>query len=184
MAEVETTEFATELRAQLEMLREAIAEELPGVDWSPMVLFGEVAALANLLRSFYEGLLADLELTRSEQAVLGILRGGSADAPGDLARITQQTAAGMTRTVDRLEARSLVARHAHPSDRRKLRLVLTREGRRLAEAMLRKEVAAQHELLAGLDAKQRAGLADCLETLMNRLAPALRSGATARAASS
>ncbi|MBW2268610.1 MAG: MarR family transcriptional regulator [Deltaproteobacteria bacterium] len=183
MAEVDTTGFAAELGEQLEALRESVARELPGVDWSPMVLFGQVAALANLLHAFYQRLLADMELTRSEQAVLGILRGGIADAPGDLARITQQTAAGMTRTVDRLEARGLVTRRAHPSDRRKLRVVLSEEGVALAEAMLRAEVAAQHELLAGLDAKQRAGLAAALETLVDRLAPA-HSGRAGRSASS
>jgi len=183
MTEADTPEFAAALSAQLEALREAIAGELPGVDWSPMVLFGQVAALSNLLGAFYEGLLADLELTRSEQAVLGILRGGTADAPGDLARITQQTAAGMTRTVDRLEARGLVTRHAHPSDRRKLRVVLTEEGVGRAEAMLRAEVAAQQQLLAGLDAKQRARLTASLETLLDRLAAAHPSRSTSRAAS-
>ncbi len=170
MAADPTTSFARELRAQLETLRAGISGELPGTDWSPMVLFGQVAALANLLGTFYASLLEDLELTRSEQAVLGILRGGTADTPGALARITQQTAAGMTRTVDRLEARGLIRRRAHPSDRRKLRVVLTGQGVVLAEAMLRAEVAAQHELLHGLDAKQREQLAAGLETLLARRA--------------
>lgn len=177
MAESADYDFAARLRSQLETLREAIANELPDVDWHPMVLFGEVAALANLLSGFYDSLLADLDLTRSEQAVLGILRGGSANAPSDLARITQQTAAGMTRTVDRLASRGLITRHAHPSDRRKQRVVLTAEGRVLAEAMLRAEVAAQQELLAGLDRKQLEGVSGALETLLNRLAGARRGGA-------
>lgn len=172
MATEPMTTFASELRAQLETLRAGISDELPGTDWTPMVLFGQVAALANLLGGFYRRLLEDLDLTRSEQAVLGILRGGTADAPGDLARITQQTAAGMTRTVDRLEARGLVTRRAHARDRRKQRVVLTGPGGALAETMLRAEVAAQHDLLDGLDAKQREDLAAALETLLDRLAPA------------
>ena len=60
MADGTPTEFAMQLRKQLETLRESISSEIPGVDWSPMVLFGEVAALSNLLRSFYDELLADL----------------------------------------------------------------------------------------------------------------------------
>ena len=184
MAESAGSEFARKLREQLETLSEAISAEIPGVDWSPMVLFGEVAALSNLLRSFYAGLLADLDLTRSEQAVLGILRGGSADAPGDLARITQQTAAGMTRTVDRLAARGLVTRHAHASDRRKQRIALTAAGKALAEAMLRAEVAAQHALLAGLDSDARASVAAALETLLNRMAPGRPAAAGSGGASS
>ena len=182
MAERSPTEFATQLRKQLETLRESIASEIPDVDWSPMVLFGEVAALSNLLRSFYDELLADLELTRSEQAVLGILRGGSTDAPGDLARITQQSAAGMTRTVDRLAARGLVTRHVHASDRRKQRIALTQAGGGLAETMLRAEVAAQQDLLQGLGAAERAALSAALETLMNRLAPRPSEQANSRVA--
>jgi DNA-binding MarR family transcriptional regulator len=162
--------FARDLGRELEAIREGIAAELPGIDWSPMPLFGRVAALACLYRLFCERTLAEFGVTNVEQAVLGILRGKTAETPGDLARLTHQTPAGMTRTLDRLERRGLVERRPHPTDRRKIRLMLTDDGLRVAEAVLRAEVETQHSLLEGLDEPSLTRIGRVLDELIDRLA--------------
>ena len=80
----------------------------------------------------------------------------------------------MTRTVDRLENRDLVDRRSHPTDRRKIRIVLTRSGRALADRVLREEAKLQHQMLAGLTERERDSLSATLDDLISRLAPILR----------
>jgi DNA-binding MarR family transcriptional regulator len=173
--------FALDLGRELEAIRAGIATELPGVDWSPMPLLGRVAALAGLYRLYCETTLAEFGVTNAEQAVLGILRSKTAETPGELARFTHQTPAGMTRTIDRLELRGLVERLSHPTDRRKIRVMLTEEGSGVAEAMLRAEVETQHSLLEGLDDPALTRISGALDELLARLAPG-RSPAAAKVA--
>lgn len=173
--------FALDLGRELEAIRAGVAVELPGIDWSPMPLFGRVAALAKLYRLFWEKTIAEFGVTHAEQQVLGILRGKTAETPGELARITHQTPAGMTRTLDRLEVQGLVERGSHPTDRRKIRVMLTEEGSGVAEAMLRAEVETQHSLLEGLDEPSLARISRALDELIARLAPT-RSSATEKVA--
>jgi DNA-binding MarR family transcriptional regulator len=169
--------FALDLGRELEAIRAGIAAELPGIDWSPMTLFGRLATLASLYRLYCETTLAEFGVTNVEQAVLGILRSKTAETPGELARFTHQTPAGMTRTVDRLELRGLVERRSHPSDRRKVRVMLTEEGSGVAEAMLRTEVETQHSLLEGLDEPSLTRISRALDELLARLAPGRSSAA-------
>jgi DNA-binding MarR family transcriptional regulator len=169
--------FAEELGRELEAIRSGIAAELPGIDWSPMPLFGRVAALAKLYRLFWERTIGEFGLTHAEQQVLGILRSKSAETPGELARITHLTPAGMTRTLDRLEVQGLVERGSHPTDRRKIRVILTEAGAGVAEAMLQAEVETQHSLLEGLDEPSLTRISRALDELLTRLAPGPSSAA-------
>jgi len=169
--------FADDLGRELEAIRAGVAAELPGIDWSPMPFFGRVAALASLYRLYCETTLAELGVMNVEQAVLGILRSKTAETPGELARFAHQTPAGMTRTLDRLELRGFVERRSHPTDRRKIRVVLTDDGLGVAEAMLRAEVETQHELLEGLDEPSLKRISRALDELIARLAPTRSSAA-------
>jgi len=83
----------------------------------------------------------------------------------------------MTRTLDRLELRGFVERRSHPTDRRKIRVVLTDDGLGVAEAMLRAEVETQHELLEGLDEPSLKRISRALDELIARLAPTRSSAA-------
>ncbi len=168
--------FVATLDRELAEIRDGIARELPGTDWEPIVFAGKLGALADLHRRFNELVLEEFGLTPVEQQVLGILRGGAADNPGALARATYQSAAGMTRTLDRLEARRLVTRRPHPEDRRRVAVGLTRDGRKLAERKLRVEVAAWESLLEALDPSLRRRLDSTLDPLLEQLAAAGRSG--------
>jgi len=174
-------QFAAELGRDLDALREGTARELPGFDWRPLPLLGRVAALAGLYRQFNRQTLSEFGVAGVEEQVLGILRSGAADNPGELARFTHQTPAGMTRTLDRLEGRGLVHREADSVDRRRVRVSLTQAGRDFAERKLEVQIGALHALLEGLDQRALARISDALDELIARLAGAPRA-ASGRAA--
>jgi DNA-binding MarR family transcriptional regulator len=168
--------FVEALGQDLAEIRDGIASALPGTDWEPLVRAGKLGALTDLHRRFNEVALAEFGLAPVEQQVLGILCGGTADNPGALARAIRQTAAGMTRTLDRLETRGLVKRRPHREDRRRIVVQLTAKGRKLAERKLRVEVEALDQLLDGLDQPARRRLNAALDELVGRLAEACAAG--------
>jgi DNA-binding MarR family transcriptional regulator len=166
--------FAEELSRDLDRWRDGTASQLPGVDWSPLPLIGRLGALAALYRHFQERTLGEFGLTGVEEQVLGILRSGVADTPGELALLTHQTPSGLTRTLDRLEARGMVGRALDRNDRRRMRVSLTHKGRNVAERKLEVQIGALHALLAGLDRRALKQLSATLDDLLARLAGLLR----------
>ena len=115
---------------------------------------------------------AGMEL--SSAAVLTALEtfadGASIDA---LRRVLGLSHSGGVRIVKRLEARGLLAREPDPSDRRAIRLHLTREGEREARRLLAARQAALTPLLAGLGERESAAL----ERLLERLLASMTAGA-------
>ncbi len=170
-------DFARALGRELEAIREGIAQVLPDSDWAPYPLLGRVSAVSDLFRLFNREVLAELGLAPVEQQVLGILRSRVADSPAELSRVTHQSRAGMTRTLDRLEQRALVRRRPHPTDRRRTRILLTKKGLSLADRKLAVELAALESLFGGLDQKARTRMSGVLDELAARLAGARRSKA-------
>jgi len=168
--------FVEELSRDLDKLRDGTAREFPGIDWSPMPLIGRVGALAGLYRNFQKQTLRELGLTGVEEQVLGILRSREADTPGELARLTHQTPSGLTRTLDRLEARGMVERALDCTDRRRMRVSLTDKGCDVAERKLDAQIEALHALLAGLDRHALEQISATLDNLLARLAGVLRAG--------
>jgi DNA-binding MarR family transcriptional regulator len=71
----------------------------------------------------------------------------------------------MTKRLNALEARGLIRRKPNPNDGRSTVVMLTREGKRLVEAILPGHVANERRLLGELSAKERSDLAVLLETL-------------------
>ena len=167
--ETEGRRFEKLLAGELDAIRNGLAAEVPEVDWGPMPLFGRVAALASLYKGFCDATLTAFGVTHSERFVLGVLRSRQAETPSELARITHQTRAGMTRTLDRLESRGLVERVSHPDDRRKVRMVLTDKGLPLTDAVLRAEIAAQHRTLENLGEPFLTRISASLDELIGRL---------------
>jgi DNA-binding MarR family transcriptional regulator len=75
------------------------------------------------------------------------------------------TSGGMTKRLTALEQRGLIRREPHPQDGRSTAVSLTREGKRLVEAILPEHIANEERLLSELSSKERAELAGLLETL-------------------
>ena len=90
-------------------------------------------------------------------------------APNMLAERAGVTRATVTGLLDGLEREGLVARHAEASDRRALRIRLTRKGQQIAQ-----QVFAQHShwiagLYGGLSASERQQLATLLDKVAANL---------------
>ena len=68
----------------------------------------------------------------------------------------------MVSTIDELEAAGLVERRAHPSDRRAHALHITDKGKQTLADGRKIAMSAQNELLAPLDAEERAQLHELL----------------------
>jgi DNA-binding MarR family transcriptional regulator len=165
--------FRDNLDEQIGRMRETTERLHPERAADALPLAGRIGALAGLHRTFTERTFAGAAITHSEFQVLWLLRTTSPCSPTDLARHVQQTSAGMTRTLDRLERAGLVERRAHASDRRRVEVVVTRAGERVADDMQAVELAAFEEVLGDLDASERKALAARLDQLIERLYDAM-----------
>jgi long-chain acyl-CoA synthetase len=93
------------------------------------VATGAARAVARLAKQV-EVALAPLDLSLPQYRVLGLLADGST-AASVLARQLAVSPPSVTAVVDGLVGRGLVERRADPEDRRRLTLLLTRDGRKL-----------------------------------------------------
>jgi DNA-binding MarR family transcriptional regulator len=88
-------------------------------------------------------------------------------SPSELMAETLVTSGTMTTRVEKLAARGLVERlRRETGDRRGVRVVLTPEGRRAADAALESLLDHERELLAGLSRADQTQLADLLRVLV------------------
>ncbi len=140
--------------------------ETPELDRSPMAVVGRISRLAQLLQAELEPVFAEHGLNGGEFDVLATLRRSGKPyrlTPTELSTSLMVTSGGMTKRLAALEGRGLVLREADPSDGRSRSVKLTANGKRLLDAALPAHIANEERLLAALDPKQRARLADLLE---------------------
>lgn len=125
--------------------------ELPEVATPEIELAKRLGFAAAAIAQVGAGALAQLDLDPGEYDVLAtLLRQGPPYElkPADLARAELVTPSGMTKRVDRLERRGLVARRPAEGDRRVLLVALTDEGVDVARtAVLQHSAAIRDELL-------------------------------------
>ena len=87
-------------------------------------------------------------------------------SPGDLVRQTMVTTGAITNRVDRLAERGLVERSHSESDRRRVIVRLTTEGKALVDTVTPDHYATENELLASLSTSDRNALAATLRKLL------------------
>jgi DNA-binding MarR family transcriptional regulator len=122
---------------------------------------------ADLARRVMSGLVEPLGITLQQYNVLRILRGaGEEGLPTlDIAeRMIEQTP-GITRLVDRLEAKGLVGRKRCPTDRRQVFCRITPDGLALLARLDAPAAAAQDDAMAGITKKELAQLLRILDRL-------------------
>lgn len=90
-------------------------------------------------------------------------------APNMLAERAGVTRATVTGLLDGLEREGLVARHAEASDRRALRIRLTRAGKQVAKAVFEQHGHWIAGLYGGLSSTERKQLATLLDKVAQRL---------------
>lgn len=106
-----------------------------------------VRRTSNLMLPQLEELFADASLTFSQWTVLMALREWGHSTSAELARDICHDAGSLTRILDELEQRDLIARTRSETDRRVVALSMTPQGLALVETLLPRVVAHWNELL-------------------------------------
>jgi DNA-binding MarR family transcriptional regulator len=148
------------------------ATAAPDVDTAHLGVVARLHRLAHQLRLRTEAVLEPHGLTQGEFDVLSALRrSGSADGltPSALAAAVLVSSGGMTKRLATLERAGWISRERSSRDGRSVRVVLTTSGRERLDALLPAYFAAEADVLDGLDAAERDGLADLLRELSLRL---------------
>lgn len=110
-------------------------------------------------------------LSRAGREALAILEGaGQPLSPTTIAERLLVTTASVTSLLDTLERRGLVERRPDPTDRRRLLVELTDDGRVLVEQFLPEIVALQTAIIAELSETQRQTLLRLLSKIREGIA--------------
>ena len=146
--------------------------ERPDLDPSPQGVIGRLHRVGLELTARLVAVYAEFGLSEGEFDVLATLRRAGAPyerAAGELADHTLVTTGGLTKRVDRLESRGLVARRAEASDARRRIVTLTPEGLDLIDRAFTAHLANEHRLLEELGTSDAATLEPLLTRWLNLL---------------
>lgn len=142
-------------------IQQAWLRERPDLDPSPQGVIGRLHRVALGLTERLVAVYAEFDLTEGEFDVLATLRRAGEPyehAAGDLAGHTLVTTGGLTKRVDRLEARGLVERRVEASDARRRLVRLTSAGRDLIDRAFTAHLENEHRLIAELGTADAATL--------------------------
>ncbi len=128
--------------------------------------------VARLLKRQFERKAKVLGLTRSQWQTLVYLNVHEGIHQGKLADILEIESITLVRILDKLEARGLIERRRHPTDRRMWKLYLRDEARPLITEMQKIGNATRAEALAGVSAADRDRLLEILTVMKGNLAEA------------
>ncbi len=120
---------------------------------------------ADVLRRHFSEVLAPHDITPAQYNVLRVLRGAGPEGLPTLevAERLIEHAPGITRMMDRLEARGWVRRKRCTGDRRRMLCFLTEEGRELLAELDDPMDRANEAVLTGLSEAQQRQLTELLD---------------------
>ncbi len=125
--------------------------------------------VARDLRTATEALLAPYDLTAQQAAALMLTSVRGEASPNQLIAELGTDTAGMTRLVDRLEAKGLVRRDRHPGDRRSIVISLTDQARALLPRLPPVFGRVTTTLLSGFSADEIGVLTGLLQRMQANL---------------
>ncbi|WP_233498570.1 MarR family winged helix-turn-helix transcriptional regulator [Blastococcus sp. TF02A-26] len=149
----------------------------PDVDPASIGVFGRIARLDLMRRAAVRRLHERHGITSAAFDLLSQLRRAGPPhrrTTGELAEATLLTSAATTLRIDRLETDGLVRRVRSDDDRRVVYAELTEAGLARIDAVYEEHIALEDRLLAGLDAAERAQLADLLRALTHSVSGVAR----------
>jgi DNA-binding MarR family transcriptional regulator len=138
----------------------------------PMGLFTRLTRVGLLLDSFQHRCLDPFGLKFIDFSVLRVLQLAGAPyamTPGELSEVVLRSSGGMTQIVDRLEHIGLVERAADTSDRRKVVVVLTREGLKTAQKAGAAYERERRRILGALSADEVSEIDRAIRVLLDVL---------------
>lgn len=140
--------------------------EFPGGSESANACAMALAHAGERLVACIDRALRHHHLSRAGREALAILEGaGQPLSPTAIADRLIVTTASVTSLLDTLERRGLVERRPDPTDRRRLLVVITKDGAAIVDQFLPEVVALQTAALATLTEPQRRQLVKLLATL-------------------
>src|SRR5947209_2993244 len=104
-------------------------EPIEGLDYEVEGIVDRIGGINRRIKRGMEATLAEFGLSLPDWEVLATLRNSGRRAPGTLARYLELSSGAMTSRLDGLEEAGLIRRVPDPSDRRKIVVELTDEGR-------------------------------------------------------
>lgn len=155
---------------EVDLLIDAWAQRLPGVDLTPLDVMSRLRRVAARLGRLRSAAFRTARLTAWEFDVLAALRRADPPhrlSPAQLMDATMTSSAGMSTRLASLVERGLILRRRNPRDGRSILVELTDEGARRVDAAMRELVRREEEALAGVDASDRAALVRLLRVLMD-----------------
>jgi DNA-binding MarR family transcriptional regulator len=166
------------------------ARELPSLDTDAVALIGRLMRASRLLQLEVERSLAMFDLTINEFNTLSALRRAGSPhklSPKDVGVSLLFSSGGLTKLLERLESRGLIAREPNPDDGRGVLVSLTDAGRDLQTEAMEAHALNEEQLLSSLTEAQRERLNLVLRDLLltleaptARLRPLPLAGATAQ----
>jgi DNA-binding MarR family transcriptional regulator len=126
------------------------APEAHSSEYTERFLPALVFRLGRELRTAIDHELSSHGITTQQAVLMLVSRFHRGHGLGHLADPLGTDTAGMTRLIDRLEAKGLVVRAASPTDRRAVTIELTPAGEALAPELIAAFRRAQERLLAGI----------------------------------
>ncbi|MFF0578201.1 MarR family winged helix-turn-helix transcriptional regulator [Streptosporangium saharense] len=127
-----------------------------------------VSQVGRDLRAATEARLASFDVTAQQAAVL-LHAARHESSPNQLAAQLGTDTAGMTRLLDRLEAKGLILRRPRLGDRRSVVVELTGEGRELVPRLVPVFGHIAHGLLAGFSEEEVEQLVALLQRMLGNL---------------
>jgi DNA-binding MarR family transcriptional regulator len=142
--------------------------ERPGLDVSPVAIFGRITRIDRHLAAALRAVYRRHQIDGGEYDVLAALRRsppGYRLTPTELYRSVLVTSATMTERLDRLQRRNLIRRLPAAHDRRSVLVELTEPGRAVIDRAHADLLDTEAALLEGLSPADRAALAGLLGKL-------------------
>jgi len=137
---------------------------------------------ADMVRRSVAAVVEPHDITTQQYNVLRILRGAGQEGLPTLeiaTRMIEETP-GITRLIDRLEAKELVSRHRCETDRRQVFCRITRAGMTLLSRLDAPLLAAEEESMGALSKRELGELMALLEKAREALEATLGAAATTR----
>lgn len=137
---------------------------MPGTNAAPPLLLYMVKQVELAARARIDEIVRPVGLTTQQYTALTVLERHSDMSSAQLARSSFVTAQSMADMITALEARALIERHRDKTDRRRLVVALTDEGRALLDRCRDEVAALEATMLTGLSATDTKALREALIT--------------------
>jgi DNA-binding MarR family transcriptional regulator len=145
---------------------------MPGTEAAPPLLLYMLKQVELAVRARIDEIVRPAGLTASQYTALTVLERHTDMSSAQLARSSFVTAQSMADMITTLEARGLIERHRDRTDRRRLVVALTGQGRALLDRCRDEVDALEATMLAGLSGAQTKALRSTLATCYANLSRA------------